>query len=66
MHCDEKKGWMKQAPLIAESCKRIKLLTIVCDEKPKIIFCGVYVHDFFFLACYEDDSYSLLMAPTMW
>jgi hypothetical protein len=57
---------MKQAPSTAQSCKRTKLSAVACDVKPEIIFCGVCVHDFCSLACYEDSGYSLLMAPTMW
>jgi hypothetical protein len=57
---------MKQAPSTAESCERTKLLAVACDVKPEIKFCGVCVHNFCFLACYEDSGYSLLMAPTVW
>jgi hypothetical protein len=57
---------MKQARSIVKSCKRTKLSTIACDVKLEIILCGICVHDLCFLAYYEDDSYSLLMAPVMW
>jgi hypothetical protein len=57
---------MKQAPLIVESCKMTKLSTIASDVKPKVIFCGICVHDLCFLACYEKGGYSLLMALVVW
>jgi hypothetical protein len=57
---------MKQAPLIAKSCKRTKLLVIASDVELEIIFCGICVHELFFLVCYEDSGYSLLITHTMW
>jgi hypothetical protein len=57
---------MKQAPSIVESCKMTKLSIVASDVKPKVIFCGICVHDLCFLACYEKGGYSLLMAFVVW
>jgi hypothetical protein len=57
---------MKQAPSKFESCKKTKLSVVACDIKLEDIFCGICVHGLCFLACYENNGNSLLMALAMW
>jgi hypothetical protein len=70
--CNEKKGWMKPYTNEASTinCQKLqkgtKLTAIACDVKLEVIFCGMCVHDLCFLACYENDNYSLLTMLVVW
>jgi hypothetical protein len=47
---------MKQAPSTVEICKKTKLLAVACDVKPKVIFCGICIHELCFLTYYENGG----------
>jgi hypothetical protein len=63
--CDEKKGPTKPytdetSTINNQKLQKKQLSIVACDVKLKVIFCGICVHDLCILACYENDSYSLL------
>jgi hypothetical protein len=66
--CDEKKGrpYMNETSTINSQKLQKDKTFDSCDVKLEVIFCGICVHDLCFLACYENNGYSLLIMVAVW